>query len=63
MGDRNSGPNKMADELEDSIDDINARLEEGPPRAERKELNKRLHRHKQLLAWCKSRAGYTEREK
>ena len=59
MGDRISGPNSMADFMEDQITDITSRLESGElTRAERKPLNKRLHYCRQMLAWCKTRAGY-----
>lgn len=51
------GPNSVADRLMDEIDDLNAQLEELRGRA-RKPLNKRLHRLKELLAWCETRAGY-----
>ena len=53
-----SGPNRMANELRDVIDDANAELEVCTERAKRSELNKRVHRCKWMLRWCETRAGY-----
>jgi hypothetical protein len=53
-----TGPTRMAALLEDSIVDLSAQLETASTRAERSRLNKLLHRNRQMLAWCKTRAGY-----
>jgi hypothetical protein len=53
------GPNQVAEGIEGAIADIKRCLAEGVPRTERKQLNKSLHLNRQLLAWCKSRAGYS----
>jgi len=48
----------MADELRDRIDQDNAELEVCTDRAQRRQLNKRVHRCKWMLRWCETRAGY-----
>ena len=53
-----SGPRRLAATLEDNITDLSAQLEVAPTRAERKRLNKLLHLNRQMLRWCKTRAGY-----
>lgn len=53
-----SGPNRIADKLRDDLDEANAALEVETRRAERSALNKRIHRLKDLLRWCETRAGY-----
>lgn len=52
------GPTAMAAHLEDKITELNAQREVATSRAERSSLNKHLHSCKDLLAWCKTRAGY-----
>ena len=55
------GPNAMADFMADQIVDITSQLDAGElTRAERSGLNKRLHYCRQMLAWCKTRAGYVK---
>lgn len=53
-----SGPNRLAAAIEEAIVDLEARLADAETRAARRPLNRELHRRKQLLAWCKTRAGY-----
>lgn len=58
---KQTGPNAMADFMEDQIVDITSQLEGGGlTREERRPLNKRLHYCRQMLAWCKTRAGYVK---
>lgn len=53
------GPNGMADWCRDELDDIASKLDSGElPRSERRVLNKRAHRLKDLLRFCETRAGY-----
>jgi len=52
------GPTGLANVLMDRIADAKAALADAATRAERKGLNRSLHRHRQLLGWCQSRAGY-----
>lgn len=59
-----TGPNKMADEIQDRLDEIAAQLDGGElSRGERSQLNKRAHELKGLLRWCKTRAGYVSTQK
>lgn len=53
------GPNGLARVCEEQIAALEAR-KAGLPRSERKPLNQHLHTLQQLLAWCKTRAGYVE---
>lgn len=53
-----SGPNRLARQLRDDLDQANVELEDWPDRARRRELNKRVHRIKEMLRWCETRAGY-----
>ncbi len=53
-----SGPNRMADTIRDRLDDLGAELEECSERKERSRINKEMHRLKDLLRWCETRAGY-----
>lgn len=58
---KQTGPNSMADFMEDQIVDITSQLEGGGlTRSERSALNKRLHYCRQMLGWCKRRAGYVK---
>jgi hypothetical protein len=52
------GPNRLADTLRDQIDAANAELEEWPAKPRRRELNKEIHRLKEWVRWCETRAGY-----
>lgn len=53
------GPNRLADKIRDDLDEAGAELDGAAvTRARRSELNKRIHRLKELLAWCETRAGY-----
>lgn len=59
MSEELSGPNRLANQLRDDLDEIAAELDAGGiPRVRRSELNKAAHRTKDLLRWCESRAGY-----
>ncbi|MBY6219015.1 hypothetical protein [Qipengyuania aquimaris] len=49
----------MARYLEDCIEELEGWKCEALGRAERRPINKALHRQKGLLEWCKSRAGYS----
>lgn len=56
--DEMSGPNRLAAQVRDDIDEANAELEGWPNKERRLELNKRIHRLKSLLRFCETRAGY-----
>lgn len=51
------GPNGMARACEDTIAELEAKRLT-VPRSERRGINQRLHAIRELLAWCKTRAGY-----
>lgn len=52
------GPNGMAQACEDTIAELEAqRLTVA--RSERRAINQRLHTIRELLAWSKTRAGYS----
>lgn len=53
------GPNGMARLCEDQIAELLAERE-SLPRSERRPINQHLHTVRQMLAWCKTRAGYVE---
>ncbi|MEO7384911.1 MAG: hypothetical protein ABIU18_08260 [Novosphingobium sp.] len=53
------GPNGMAQACENIIAELEAKRLT-VPRSERRLLNERLHSLRELLAWCKTRAGYEE---
>jgi hypothetical protein len=53
------GPNGMAMSCEDKIAELLAEREK-LPRSERKPINQRIHLLRDVLAWCKTRAGYIE---
>lgn len=52
------GPAGMARYLEDRLEELEGKKCEARTRAERRPINKHLHRCRDLLRWCKSRAGY-----
>jgi len=51
------GPNGMARACEDQIAELEAQ-KLTVPRSQRRPINQRLHAIRELLAWCKTRAGY-----
>ena len=54
-----TGPNRMAEMLEERIAEL--MLEKAAlPQSERRPINQRLHQLRNLLRWCKTRAGYVE---
>lgn len=53
------GPNALARVCEEQIAKLEAQRS-ALPRSERKPINQHLHTVRQLLAWCKTRAGYVE---
>ena len=52
------GPNGMARLLEARIAELEAQKLECLTRAERRPINQRMHQLRDLLAWCRTRAGY-----
>ena len=55
------GPNGMADDLVAKITMLEAELST-VTRKERSSINQRLHTMRDMLKWCKSRAGYQENQ-
>jgi len=53
-----SGPTGMAVALTTRIAEINDQLGAASTRQERRNLNRLLHRNRELLRWCRTRAGY-----
>jgi hypothetical protein len=53
------GPNELARACEAQIAELEAR-KATLLRSERRPINQQLHTIRQLLAWCKTRAGYVE---
>lgn len=51
------GPNGLAALCADKIEELTA-LRDTLPRSERKPVNQHLHTVRQMLRWCKTRAGY-----
>lgn len=54
------GPNGMARLCEDRIAELEAERAECRTRDERRPINQQLHTARQMLRWCKTRAGYRE---
>ena len=52
-----SGPRRLAVALETQIAELETQRASAP-KADRKAINRKLHTHRYLLRWCKSRAGY-----
>jgi len=53
-----SGPTRLATALTTQIAEINNQLAVATTRQERRDLNRLLHRNRELLRWCRTRAGY-----
>lgn len=53
-----SGPTGMAKYLEARIDELEGQRQDARDRHERRPINKQLHACRDMLRWCKSRAGY-----
>jgi hypothetical protein len=58
MMDEQSNPNRLADQLQHAIEDLEHALTEATTRSERRRLNQAIHLKTQLLDWCKTRAGF-----
>jgi hypothetical protein len=56
-----SGPTGMAQYLVDRIDELEGLKLEATCREERRPINQALHRCRDMLRWCRSRAGYDPR--
>lgn len=54
------GPTGMARYLEARIDELEGQRLDAGDRHERRPINKALHACRDMLRWCKSRAGYVE---
>lgn len=54
------GPNAWALRLEGKIADLEVRRAKCRTMAARRPINRQLHALRDLLKWCKSRAGYVE---
>jgi hypothetical protein len=54
-----SGPDGMARLCADRLDELEGLKADARTRAERSTINKQMHTLRGLLAWCKTRAGYT----
>lgn len=52
------GPNAMARTIEARIAELEAEKAACRTREERRPINQHLHMLRDLLAWCKTRAGY-----
>lgn len=52
-----SGPRRIAMKLEGQIAELEAQRAT-VAKADRKVINRKLHMHRELLRWCKTRAGY-----
>lgn len=52
------GPTGLARFLEDRIEELEAQKCEAATKADRRPINRQLHRCRDLLRWAKSRAGY-----
>ncbi len=55
---RPKGPNGVARGCEETIAELEAEKLTAP-RARRRQINQRIHLLRDVLAWCKTRAGYT----
>jgi hypothetical protein len=53
------GPDGMAKLCADRLDELEGWKVEAATRAERSTINKKMHSLRMMLAWCKTRAGYT----
>lgn len=56
------GPTGMARYLEARIDELEGQKRECRSRDERRPINQTLHQLRDLLGWCKTRAGYVVAE-
>lgn len=54
-----SGPDGAALLCVDRLKELESWKAEAKTRAERSTINKQMHSVRMLLAWCKTRAGYT----
>jgi len=56
--DRPLGPRGMAEALEANLAQLKLQRAVVKSRAERRTINQRIDRMRELLRWCKTRAGY-----
>ena len=54
-----AGPDGMAHLCADRLDELEVWKADARTRAERSAIDKQMHTLRDLLAWCKTRAGYT----
>jgi hypothetical protein len=53
------GPDGMARLCADRLDELEGWKASARTKAERSTINKQMHSLRMLLAWCRTRAGYT----
>ncbi len=52
------GPTGMARYIEARLTELEEQKAGRPPKEVRREINKQMHLFRDLLRWCKTRAGY-----